>query len=135
MHSCKKPAAERLDYAYRGSNFILVHVDFTADNGAGVVGLLHILFIDYAHFVCKKMAFLKNPASSFPFSNGRNCGFNVDCKKIQANDDNVVWQFAIQGYEHDWTHGDCSVMAQGILTVVYRLKDPPAAVLKTVEKK
>jgi len=72
-------------------------------------------------------------AGSDPAGNSRNCGFNVDCKKIQADDKNVVWKFSIQGYEHDWSHSDSSVKAQGNLTVVYRLNSPPTPVLKTVE--
>jgi hypothetical protein len=66
-YTCKKPPPEGIDYADRGSHFVVAYMDFTAENGAMVVCLLHILFIDYAHFVCKKVAFLKNPASSFPF--------------------------------------------------------------------
>ncbi len=74
-------------------------------------------------------------AGSDPAGNGRNCGFNVDCKKIQANDSDVIWQFSIQGYEHDWSHSDSSVKAQGLLTIVYRLKDPPPPTLKMIETK
>lgn len=72
-------------------------------------------------------------AGSDPAGNSRNCGFNVDCQKVQANDQDVIWQFKIQGYEHDWTHSDSSVKAEGHLTVVYQLKSPPAPTLKTVE--
>jgi hypothetical protein len=73
-------------------------------------------------------------AGSAPGGGSRSCGSWVDCQRLQANDDNVVWQFKIQGYEHDWTHTDSSVQAVGFLTVVYQLKSPPAPTLKMVEK-
>ena len=73
-------------------------------------------------------------AGSSPGGTSLNCVNWVECQPIQANDNDVSWQFRIQGYEHDWTHQNSSVQAVGALTVIYNLKPPPAPVLKAIEK-
>jgi hypothetical protein len=67
-HPGVKPSAKDFDDGYGGGDLIRRDPDFPADDGAGIIRLLHIVLVYHAHFMGQKVPLLECAACSLPFS-------------------------------------------------------------------
>jgi len=58
--------------------------------------------------------------SEFWLTGARRCGFLAECRELARTDDQVIWEFRLQG--EDRTGLPMTVVAEGHIRVTYRLR-------------